>query len=271
MIINDSHGFVFVHIPKCAGTSVRMHLSRFDTTDGTFTVSNGSHPEIGNLDMAHIPLLILKKYFPDTYKKIKTYEAFAIVRDPYQRFTSSLFQRLMMYGEGSARNLSVKALETATDEAIAFLELNADASMMPHDYIHFQPQHTYVQCDGQQIVQHIFEISDLAKFYTDAGARLGTTIEKTETLAAERIGAAKFYRSPTSRVAGQLLTPSIRRAIISVLPQRSVRAASKLLYEGKDTRFRKIADSPRIIKFIETFYAEDIALHQSISGARGSG
>lgn len=270
MIINDPHGFVFVHIPKCAGTSVRMHLSRFDTTDGTFTVSKRFHPEIGNLDMAHIPLSILKEYFPDIYKKVCTYEAFAIVRDPYQRFTSSLFQRLTMYGEESARNLSVKALESATDEAIAFLELNADVSVMPHEFIHFQPQHTYVQCDGQQIVQHIFDISDLAKFYTDAGARLGTTIEKIETLAAERIGAAKFYRSPASRVAGQLLTPSIRRAIISVLPKRSVRAASKLLYEDKDTRFHKIAHSPRVINFIETFYAEDIALHQSVSRARSS-
>src|SRR5690554_2986132 len=98
MIINDAHQFVFIHIPKCAGTAVRVRLGEFDSSGGAFSISKGFHTEIGELDMAHIPLPVLKRFFPEPYEKVRTYESFAIVRDPFQRFSSSLFQRLMMFG-----------------------------------------------------------------------------------------------------------------------------------------------------------------------------
>ena len=46
MIISDEHGFVFVHIPKCGGTSV-FHLlvgdkSRFMTDNQNMTAAEGA-------------------------------------------------------------------------------------------------------------------------------------------------------------------------------------------------------------------------------------
>ena len=181
MIVNDAHRFSFVRIPKCAGTSVRVRLGEFDTSGGAFSVSKGFHPEIGEIDMAHIPLLILKRFFPEHYEKVLTYESFAIVRDPFQRFSSSLYQRLMMFSAENVRALSVRDLEAASEDAISVLEENINSDLMPYGFIHFQPQHTYLKCDGAQIVRNVFDISDLASFFTAAGAQLGVAIEDVET------------------------------------------------------------------------------------------
>lgn len=49
MIIDDRHRFVFVHIPKCAGTSVRQVLKQFDSYEGRWANAKREHPELGRL------------------------------------------------------------------------------------------------------------------------------------------------------------------------------------------------------------------------------
>lgn len=265
MIVNDTHRFSFIHIPKCAGTSVRVRLGEFDTSGGAFSVSKGFHPEIGQIDMAHIPLPVLKRFFPEHYEKVRTYESFAIVRDPFQRFSSSLYQRLRMFSAENVRALSVRDLEAASEDAISVLEENTNSDLMPYGFIHFQPQHTYLRCDGVQIVRNVFDISDLAEFFAAAGAQLGVAIEDVETAATDRVGAAKFYRSPTAEKIRNILTPRMRRALMSALPKGVSRLGSRLLYEEKDNRFRQILQSQRAIDFVEKFYAADIALYNALS------
>src|ERR1700744_524201 len=93
MIISDPHRFVFVHVPKCAGTSVRRALRAIDTSDGQFW-RIGEHPEMGAVHFAHLTLPDLARYFPETLAKIRDYQSMAIIRDPRDRFFSAIFQRL---------------------------------------------------------------------------------------------------------------------------------------------------------------------------------
>jgi hypothetical protein len=266
MIINDRKKFVFIHIPKCAGTSVRAHLSRFDTTGGVFSVTNGHHPGVGWIDMAHIPLATLKTHFPDVFDKVRTYESFAIVRDPFRRFSSSLFQRLKMYGQDKVSSLSVRELETATESAMEFLDQHRGDSLLPHDYIHFQPQYSYLVSDGERIVRNIYDIVDLAAFYSAVGRQMGAVIGDAESLATQRIGVARFHRSPLTRALDSLLTPDIRKMLTPVLPEALKKTIKGVLYQDKDTRFRKIVESQGVVDFIERFYADDIALYDAVRG-----
>ena len=56
MIIDDQNKFVFVHIPKCAGSSIRSKLDVFDTTGGFLRPPVQEVDGVGLLDLAHLPL-----------------------------------------------------------------------------------------------------------------------------------------------------------------------------------------------------------------------
>jgi hypothetical protein len=61
MIVSDRHRFVFIHIPKCAGTSVRNVLEGFDETGGRFNTRIADDPKFGRLDYTHLPLSIMAR------------------------------------------------------------------------------------------------------------------------------------------------------------------------------------------------------------------
>ena len=76
MIISDAHRFVFVHVPKSAGTSIRAALASFadrrsaaspDTTHETLPALLARHPELA------------------------THFKFAFVRNPWERLVSFFF------------------------------------------------------------------------------------------------------------------------------------------------------------------------------------
>jgi hypothetical protein len=76
MIISDSRKFVFVHIPKNAGTSIRAALEGF--ADGQSAASP---------DTTHETLSALIARHPE----LKTYFKFAFVRNPWERLVSFFF------------------------------------------------------------------------------------------------------------------------------------------------------------------------------------
>ncbi len=76
MIISDRHRFVFVHVPKSAGTSIRAALASFD--DGRSAASP---------DTTHETLAALLGRHPG----LATHFKFAFVRNPWERLVSFFF------------------------------------------------------------------------------------------------------------------------------------------------------------------------------------
>ena len=93
MIISDRHQFILVHIPKCAGVSIKKPLRCIDDSAGAFS-RIADHPALGRIHWAHIPITDLKTHFPEIYDKLCSYCSVAIVRDPIDRFVSAVFQRM---------------------------------------------------------------------------------------------------------------------------------------------------------------------------------
>ena len=50
MIISDRNKFVFIHIPKCAGTSIRSRVEHLDDRNGAYSSRLDEHPELGLLN-----------------------------------------------------------------------------------------------------------------------------------------------------------------------------------------------------------------------------
>ncbi len=87
MIVSDTRRFVFIHNPKCAGTTVRRALMPFDTTGDFFWMF---HDVDGRqTDKAHLPMSLLKALFPDHFARLETHFVFMFTRDPYARAISA--------------------------------------------------------------------------------------------------------------------------------------------------------------------------------------
>ena len=65
LIISDRFGFAFVHIPKCAGSTVREQIRRIDP-ECFEMAGRRMHPDLGKIDAMHLPLDILRDHFPES-------------------------------------------------------------------------------------------------------------------------------------------------------------------------------------------------------------
>lgn len=159
MIISDEREFVFVHIPKCAGTSVKRALRGIDTSDSFFE-GIGEHPAMGTVHFAHLTLADLAAHYPETLERIGRYRSLAIVRDPSARFYSAIFQRLREF-KGIAQSAITDAMiASEADEIIAYLE--TAPARLDLAYVHFNRQCDFVELDGRRFVGELYALDDMA-------------------------------------------------------------------------------------------------------------
>jgi hypothetical protein len=102
MIVSERRGFVFVHNPKCAGTTVRTALSPFDTTGNFFW---GFDQWRGHkIDKAHLPLFVFKSKYPEYFSLLAKSLVFMFVRNPYQRAISAFNETHQHFFATAARD-----------------------------------------------------------------------------------------------------------------------------------------------------------------------
>ena len=77
-MISHKHKFIFVHIPKCGGTSIE---SAFGCWKGK---AAQKHYHVGNNSSQHHTCVEILKHFPDC----KDYFKFAFIRNPFDRLVS---------------------------------------------------------------------------------------------------------------------------------------------------------------------------------------
>lgn len=96
MIISESHHFIFIHNPKCAGTSMRVALKEFDTRANFYW--GLTQLDNQKIDKAHLPLNILRRFQRADFNLLSKYFVFGFVRNPYERAVSSFNeQHAMLY------------------------------------------------------------------------------------------------------------------------------------------------------------------------------
>ena len=93
MIINRQHDFGFVHIAKCAGSTIRQQLRGIDDAQGRFYRSI-EHPVLGWINGNHIPLSVLQEHFPQDLAALRAVRSYTLTRDPMDRFISGVSQLL---------------------------------------------------------------------------------------------------------------------------------------------------------------------------------
>lgn len=263
MIISDRHRFVFVHIPKCAGTVVRRILAHLDDTGGAHTNRVDEHPDLGRIDYVHIPLAVLRDRFPAEYEKVREYESYALVRDPFARFPSSLSQHLKMYGATPIQKLGSREVESEVRRVVRFLkERDKPGLYLPPEYIHFQRQSDFVDHRGERVVRNLYATGRVQALVSDLSTRAGISLEAP----AEPANRSVVYRSERVRAVVEGVRPVVR----AVLPE-PVRLwigdrIMPRLHVPRQARFARLFSSPEVQEFIRSYYAVDIDLFEDVAG-----
>ncbi|WP_171236696.1 sulfotransferase family 2 domain-containing protein [Ruegeria sp. HKCCA6837] len=257
MILSDRHRFVFIHVPKCAGTSVRNAVRPYHDADERFLKAVERHPELGEIDFRHLPLRLLRDLDPEAFEKLKIYESYALLRDPFQRFRSAMSQRAKMYLGKEFAQLGPEEIREETENVIAYL--NSEPEVIAPGFIHFARQSDFVRVDDVLLVRNLYPVERLDLLAVALGGHLG--IERLEF---GHINQTTTFRHPQLKHVMRQGSAMVRR----ILPQPAHQAlrdtARRLFMRPSDPAVLPEFDDDGVRGFIESYYATDIALHREV-------
>jgi hypothetical protein len=259
VIISDEHQFAFVHVPKCAGTLVRMQLSYLDSYRGAFT-GKVDHPALGRIDLAHLPLQVVADHFPLEFGKLGRYGSAALVRDPHERFLSALMQRLRLWRGAS---MSLVTREQVTREATAVMRvLEADPRLMPVPFTHFARQASFIEFEGRQVVSHLFPVGDLPRFARFVAERTGHDFDpaRRENFS---VAPARTWMRRAIRLARPIYRRILPQAVKNRLHTRMTQAG---LYRRATDLHADMFGDETLRRFVADYYARDFVLYLAAAG-----
>ena len=160
MIISDSEKFIFIHNPKCAGTTVRRSLMKHETRSNRYWMF--ADLDGRKIDAAHMPLFVFKRFSEHDYKLLQSYFVFGFVRNPLSRCLSA-------YNEIHKKQYQ----EMATGQ----ISLDEYASAVNAFILKIRPHEVY----GHNLRYRHFTLQ--TNMFFDGSKRMADLILKTEEMA----------------------------------------------------------------------------------------
>lgn len=257
MIFSDRYRFVFVHVPKCAGTSVRAAILPYHDTDDHFLKIIEYYPGLGEIDFRHLPLALLRDINPEVFKKLELYDSFALLRDPFQRFRSALAQRAKMYLGKEFAQLGEEDIRAEIDKVVTYLR--SDPRVIAPEFIHFSRQSDFVHIDGQRLVHNLYPVERLDLFAAALGKHIGT-----DTLRIGHANETAVFRYPPLKRVARTGSGLVRRILPGSVHETLRLSARSMLMKSGATTEPAVFLEDHVRDFIEEYYAADIALHREV-------
>ena len=167
MIISDTQKFIFLHIPKCGGTTIRNSLINFDTRNNYFWMFDylpGAEAESPKLqvDKAHMTLAIFKQLYPRDFELLNDYTVFAFSRNPIKRLISSFWEpRKRILKTFDENQLDINLKNKIQELFNLYLEkLVLNFSFLDPSYLHSTPQNMYVTFGKKVVTDVIIKLDD---------------------------------------------------------------------------------------------------------------
>jgi hypothetical protein len=261
MIISDEKRFVLVHVPKCAGTSIRKQIRHLDSYDGGFDKIE-DHPELGRIHYAHIPLCYLERHFPGEYGKLTEYRSYALVREPGHRFLSAVLQRMREFRNySSPSELTLKAVLDEASQVIDWLQQRK--TFCDVEFIHFARQSDFIYNGNTKIVANVYRLEDFPLMADEFARRFAVKLSSEQT-------ANQSFVASVPLVGGiQKALRPIYKQVLSAPVRR--KAAQFLVYVGArekaDALYEKALKDRSLMNFIKHYYERDFALYDALGSA----
>jgi hypothetical protein len=259
MIICPTQGFVFVHVPKCAGTTMRTQVKLCDPAHIALGEVH-THPTLGRIDYGHVPLTAMRTHFPEEYAAIRDLTSFAVLREPLPRFGSALRQTLWRYEKrpmtaippGEVRDLARRMLDEL-GQALS----RPPSEVLPPRFAFFARQADFLDDEGKRLVDHVLPTELVPDLISYLGRRCGVALDvgarhnQNVDLRLNKLGGPAFA-----------VNSVLRRTLPTALHGRIKGAALRLLATGKSAAETSgLLDLPEIRDFVAEHYARDAALH----------
>lgn len=270
----------FVHIPKNGGQSVRnamreaaelsfaplaRDLNISDAEAEALAEKGTTHPRLGSIHPAHLPLWAMQAEFPECWKAFEAAKSFALTRDPRDRFLSALMQRLKEFrGAGAIRAEDPMVAQ----EARAVCDwLSTRPRHTDLEYIHFVRQVDFTDIDGTRLVDAVFPTSamDAVSIWFRENGGIDLTVGHDHARRQPKPWARGVQ--PVARFAGRFLMPkALKRALHPLWMSSGV-------FSNAAGEYARVDLGKDVEDFIASHYAADAALHeeakQNASKVRG--
>ncbi len=255
MIVSDAHRVAFVHIPKNAGTTVRTQLEPIDSYANFFN-EDKAFGALPRQWFGHLTPETLAEHFPDVFEKVRAYDAYAVVRDPFQRFVSATIHRLWEHRGISRFEVTHEHVVAETRRLQVWLLAPVPAERP--EYAHFLPQVEFTDFRGERIVNRLFAFEDLAGLEAELRTRTGLPLDfsraRNANLAPSNRWTRVFHRFKP--IYGRLTTWQQREAFLLRLQRAGL--------ISKGGFYAKISADRELRAFVERFYAADFELRRDV-------
>lgn len=259
MIISAAHDFGFVHIPKCAGSTIRHQLREQDDLGGRF-YHTMTLPDIGRINGNHVPLDLLDSHFPEVLEQLRAVTSYATVREPLKRFISAVAQYLRSH-TGEPAGLSEADILRETSRIIAGIQ--ADTGRRDIRNTIFYRQADFVYLRGERVVGHVYAVENMEKMLERIAAVHGlelrgdTVWNPTVTYRVSGLsGALKRINSASRRILPRNTYVALRDFGIKTLTTKGVPVLEKALHNSREVQ-----------TFVAGYYAADLDLYRETVAA----
>jgi hypothetical protein len=159
VIVSESKKFIFIHNPKCAGTSVRTALKQFDTRDNYYWLFSDLDGK--KIDKAHMPLNIFRRFSPMDFELLRSYFVFGFVRDPYSRVVSSFNEmKSGLYKDFVLGRVTLEEYKKDLNSCVSSISADRVCGW-DIDYRHFVRQKDMFWLDGKCLADLVIKVEEI--------------------------------------------------------------------------------------------------------------
>jgi hypothetical protein len=197
MIVSEAKKSIFVHIPKCAGTSFRDSIQHLhDYPKKTYGIQRTDYFHL-ELDHHHLRLWEVATIYPDIFQKLKFYHSLVFVRNRYERLLSSIHEYHRKYGGMVISQRSPEEQLEICEKTVKNLKIRLILS--DKAFVHFSPQHWYIMLGEERMIQHIIPMRKGSNFIGEALKILGAPNLPQKKLNTGKVAVSTLLESPVIR------------------------------------------------------------------------
>ena len=263
MILISKANFGFMHIPKCAGSTFREQLQNLNETgrgwSGIIDV-----PGHGRMYGHHLPLSVVSDAFPEIMERLCKVTRYAVVREPMERFRSSMSQWIRNELRREASEMSAPEI---LDECMKVIDELSRGSRPQNPRLGlFLRQSDFVFFEGRKFVENLYCFNDIDRLARDIQERHGLHVT-TESVWNQTL----TYKAPgwSARI------KQLRSVAKRHLPTRSyafIRDLGVKVFttKGAPGLAEAFGSSDTVGDFVRSHYAQDLDLFASVNSANAA-
>ncbi|MEM7508237.1 MAG: sulfotransferase family 2 domain-containing protein [Pseudomonadota bacterium] len=265
MIINAAHDFGFVHIPKCAGSTIRQQLRGMDDLDERFFRSL-EHPDLGKINANHLPLDILDRFYPEDLSALRSVTSYTLVRDPMDRFLSGVAQYVRGGGNDPGERMEPGQMTPQTALRIAGTimdHMQETQGLTDHRHTLFMRQAAYVRLHGTQVIDHVYPVEAINDLMDRLDHQHGLTLERDQVW-----NPTVTYRVP-AMAGGLKRVKDVARKALPLSAYARMRNLGVKLFttKGAPALTETLRNDDKVQRFVNSFYAEDAEIYRAAQAA----